>query len=522
MLDSEFLIYDRRAGEHHVQSALTFAFLLALTSLAIFPYRMLVLPQITVFIPIIDTMHLLFCGIIATVLLSLASILRSKALIALGTGYVFVACIAVAHALTYPDTFSQAGLLGARPDTVTWLYLAWHSALPATVITYALLKDTPRHVHNPARMPARVIFACVVGACLAAAAMTWFATVGEALVTHTMITQYPYRWHYVVMALTVIPLALLWRGERSILDLALMLMLWAWLLEYVLIMNGAARFSVGWYGGRVLGLLSGLFVLLMLLIEMSRLYARTVMLIASHKRERENRLMLGEAIGAFIAHELRQPLAAISLNAYTGQKLAAQGSSATAGAELAAVMDDLVGDSRRANEIIESTRAIFGKAAGQKRPTDINQLVRDTLLMTSREIKKHDVKVEVRLEDHLPPIIVNPMQMQQVLMNLFINAAEAMSEVADRPRKLTIQSSRGDIGLIIRVEDTGPSIKELDQNRIFDPFFTTKEHGTGMGLSICRSVVLAHGGSIQMAPGTPFGVRFEICLPNRHAAALAG
>ena len=113
----------------------------------------------------------------------------------------------------------------------------------------------------------------------------------------------------------------------------------------------------------MLGLVSGLFVLGMLLIEMTRLYARTVVLIASQKRERENRQMVGEAVGAFIAHELRQPLAAISLNAYTGQQL-----SARSGGELKAVMHDLVRDAHRANEIIESTQAIFETAPGQSGP----------------------------------------------------------------------------------------------------------------------------------------------------------
>jgi signal transduction histidine kinase len=509
-LESEFLVYDTRAGVQHIRSALAFGFILALASLAIFPYRLILLPRIVAFIPVIDAMHLLFNGIIATVLLSLASILRSKALIALGTGYVFIGLIAVAHALTYPDTFSRTGLLGANDDTVTWLYLAWHSALPAAIIAYALLKNSPDRLQSLARSPAPTIFVCLVAAAAAAAGVTLLATGAPPIVGYVLKPIDPSHFlHYLGMPLAGVSLILLLFGRRSILDLCLMLTLWAWLLEYVEILPDAARFSVGWYAGRAMGLLSGMFVLLMLLIEMSRLYARTVVLIAAQKRERENRLMLGEALGAFIAHELRQPLAAITLNAHTAQKLGAQ-----TDCKLSALMNDLIEDSHRANEIIQSTRAIFGKSAGQKCPTDINQLVRDTLLMMSRELGNHDVKVEVQLNDHLPLVVINPIQMQQVFMNLFINAAEAMSDVAGRPRKLTVRSSSSNVGLIIRVEDTGPSLSASDQDRIFDPFFTTKKHGTGMGLSICRSVVDAHGGSIQMAPGTPFGTCFEILLPN--------
>ena len=440
-------------------------------------------------------------------------ILRSKALIALGTGYVFIGLIAVAHALTYPDTFSRTGLLGAHYHTVTWLYLAWHVALPASIIAYALLKNSPHGLHNPVSAPGRTIFVCLVAAAVAAAATTWLTTAEDQLISKLLDVGHAHYILFLVLLLFGATLTLLWRGQHSILDLCLMLTLWAWFLEYIALLPGAARFSVGWYAGRVMGLLSGAFVLLMLLIEMSRLYARTVLLIAAQKRERENRLMLGEALGAFIAHELRQPLAAITLNAYTAQKVSAQ-----AGGELSALMGDLIEDSRRANNIIQSTRAIFGKSGGQKCPTDINQLVQNTLMIMSRELQNHDVKVEVQLNGNLPLFVINPLQMQQVLMNLFVNAAEAMSEVAGRPRKLTVNSSRNDAGLVIRVEDTGPSLNTSDQDHVFDPFFTTKKHGTGIGLSICRSIVDAHGGSIQMVPRTPFGASFEIFLPNSGTA----
>jgi signal transduction histidine kinase len=512
MLESDFLIYDRRAGARHVHVALAFALVLAIACLAIYPHRLVQLPKIIAFIPVIDTMHFLFSGIIAAVLLSLASILRSRALIALGTGYVFVGVIAVMHALTYPDTFSRTGLLGAGVNTVSWLYTAWHAALPAAIIAYTWMKGGQGRLHSPAR----TISFCLMLAVVAAAIATWLATAEGVFMANALglaggrmsSLQYP------LMVLFVVTIALLWRGERSILDYCLMLTLWAWLLE-AFVLPGAARYSVGWYTGRVLGLVSGLFVLGMLLIEMTRLYARIVVLIASQKRERENRQMVGEAVGAFIAHELRQPLAAISLNAYTGQQLSAQ-----VGGELKAVMQDLVRDAHRANEIIESTQAIFETAPGHKRPTDINQLIRDTLLLIRGQLESRDVQVALKLEDHLPLAMANPMQMQQVFLNLFMNAADALSKVTGL-RRLRIQSSSGDVGIVIRVENNGPSIDLDDESQIFDPFFTTKERGMGMGLSICRSVLVAHGGTIQVEPLLPSGVSFEILLPNNGGAQPA-
>ena len=195
-----------------------FALILAVACLAIYPHRLVQLPKIIAFIPVIDTMHLLFSGIIAAVLLSLASILRSRALIALGTGYAFVGLIAVMHALTYPDTFSRTGLLGAGASTVSWLYTAWHAALPAAIIAYTWMKGAQGRL----RSPARTISFCLMLAVVAAAIATWLATAEGIFMTDALglangrmsYLQYP------LMVLFVVTIALLWRGERSILDIA--------------------------------------------------------------------------------------------------------------------------------------------------------------------------------------------------------------------------------------------------------------------------------------------------------------
>jgi len=454
--------------------------------------------------------HLLFSGIIAAVLLSLASILRSKALIALGTGFFFVGLIAIAHALSYPEAFSRSGLLGAHITTATWLYLAWHTVLPGAIIAYAVFRHSPYRLDNPVRAPVRTIFVCLMAAAMAAAAIIWLTTGG--IVVLTDVLQLGMRQanviSYLAMLLIAAGIVLLWLGQRSILDLGLILTLWALLTESVMILPGADRFSAGWYAGRVMGLLSGLFVLLMLMIEMTRLYARTVVLIASQKGERENRLMLGEAIGAFVAHELCQPLAAMMLNAHTAKQLGAQDHG-----QLSAVLDDLIEDSCYVQKIVESTRAAFGRNPAQKSRSDINQLVRDALRLVSGELGSRNIKADLHLDDHLPPVVVNYFQMQRVFVNLFVNATEAMREITGRPHRLTVHSSRTELGIVVRVADTGPGIAAEDQKRIFDAFFTTKEHGIGMGLSICSSIVAAHEGTIQVSPGIPFGTVFEICLP---------
>jgi signal transduction histidine kinase len=177
------------------------------------------------------------------------------------------------------------------------------------------------------------------------------------------------------------------------------------------------------------------------------------------------------------------------------------------------VLNEIVSDTYRAIDIIESTRALFGKSTSQKRPSNINQLVRDTLMMTSQDLRDLGVSVDLQLDDSLPPIAVNRLQVQQALYNLFMNAAEAMSSVTDRRRILTIESGSHDNGVVIKVGDTGPGITAADLDRIFDAFYTTKNHGTGLGLSICRSVITAHGGRLLASTKVPTGAIFEIYLP---------
>ena len=511
MSEREFLIYNRRASISQLQFACLFALGLLLACLATFPHRTHQLPFVVGFILVIDTLHFLFSTIIATVLFALASTVRSKRLIVLGTGFFFVALIAVAHALTYPGIFSPSGLLGANTNTPTWLYLVWHTVLPASIIAYAILKQPAGAAPNSHWSPARAIAISLLLSTMAVAGITWLAGAGSAILTESLKLEMTQAFHVACVAILLFVIApvLLLRGPRSVLDVGLMLMLWALLMEAVLILPGAWRFSTGWYAGRVMGLLSALAVLMMLLIDISRLYGRLTMLLASHQREHANRLMLGEAVGASIAHELRQPLASMMLNASTAQQLGGQGN-----AQLSAVLADLIRDSRRVNEIVESTRAVFGKESVQRSPADINQLVRDTLAMASRELRNHGVRIDLHLNNYLPPGYVNRPQMQQVFMNLFINAAEAMSEVSGRPRRLLIRSDCNDARLVIQVEDTGSGIPAGHRERIFEAFYTTKKHGTGMGLSICRSVVTAHGGAILVTSKDPYGTVFEINLPT--------
>ena len=513
-MEKELLLYNLRPTPAQVRATLSVALLVLIAFLATLPYRNQQLARVDAFIPVFDTALFLGDWITATLLFAQASVLRSKALIALGTGYFFTGLIIIPHGLTFPWAFSPTGLLGAGYNTTNWLYFFWHGGLPVSVIAYASLRDARDWSHVASLTPDRVIGICLVSATALAVALTVLATVGEPLLPRLMsehVRWDPEKVAYVtcpLMLLIAAAMAITWRRHRSVLDLWLLLVLWAWFLELLLTTLTWSRFSVGWYSGRMAGLLSGLFVLLMLLAETNRLYARTVLQVTARLWERENRLMIRDAIAASIAHELRQPLAAIMLNAQAGRRRVSKQDEF-----ISPILNEVVRDCHRANDIIESTRAIFGKSATQKRSSNINQLIRDTLAMISRDLRDLGVSVDLRLDDPLPPLDVNRLQIQQAFLNLFMNGAEAMSTMTDRPRMLTIRSGSGGNGLVISVEDTGRGIAAADQERIFDAFFTSKKHGTGLGLSICRSVIEAHGGRLRALSRAPIGAIFEIYLP---------
>jgi signal transduction histidine kinase len=513
-LENELLLYNLQPTVAQVRTTLLVALLLLAAFFTAIAFKSFQLARIDSFIPVFDAILLLGDWVTATLLFVQASVLRSKALIALGTGYFFTGLVIIPHALAFPGAFSPTGLLGAGPNTTVWLYLSWHSGLPASVIAYTFLRGSPDWSHTASLSPRKVIAIGLISATALTGVLTLLATLYEPLLPPLISTVGKWQSDQVfyvsspVILLIALAMVLTWRERRSALDLWIALVLWAWFLELLLTAFAASRFSFGWYSGRMLGLLSGLFVLLQLLGQTGRLYAQATLQLTARLRERENRYMIRDAIAASIAHELRQPLAAIRLNAQTGQRCDPQ-----PGEIMLPILNEIVGATYRAIDIIESTKALFGKSAAQKRPSNINQLVRDTLVMVSHDLRDLKVSVNLQLHDSLPPIIVNRLQIQQALYNLFMNAAEAMSTMTNRRRMLIVESASCEDGVTIMVGDTGPGIAAAELDRIFDAFYTTKSHGTGLGLSICRSVAEAHGGRLRAAARVPSGVLFEIYLP---------
>jgi len=218
------------------------------------------------------------------------------------------------------------------------------------------------------------------------------------------------------------------------------------------------------------------------------------------------------AITASIAHEINQPLAAIAANAGAGLRwLSAKSPNVD---EAAAALNRIVRDGHRVHHVIETVRAMFKSDSQEKTLFDINDLILEVFGLLHTELQRNDVLVKHALAKGLPRILLDRIQLQQVIINLAMNAVEAMRQVIDRPRTLRVSSGRHHpAGLIITLEDSGVGIGPKDLKRVFEPFFTTKPHGTGMGLSICRSIIEAHRGRLVASPARPHGMAFHVILP---------
>jgi C4-dicarboxylate-specific signal transduction histidine kinase len=225
-----------------------------------------------------------------------------------------------------------------------------------------------------------------------------------------------------------------------------------------------------------------------------------------------NRIATAGQLSASIAHEINQPLTAIVANGYAVVRLLSN--AAPNLGEAQAALKRIINDGHRASEVIGSIRAMFKKDAEARVPLDVNELIREILGLVRGQIDAQQVQLNTQLIDWLPQIVANRVQLQQVILNLVMNAIEAMSSVTDRPRVLRIISeTHNPPGVVVTVEDSGTGIDPQNSERVFDAFFTTKSNGMGMGLSICRSIVEAHGGRLLVSPSQPHGSVFQVVLP---------
>jgi PAS domain S-box-containing protein len=227
---------------------------------------------------------------------------------------------------------------------------------------------------------------------------------------------------------------------------------------------------------------------------------------------RVTRLTTFGEMGASIAHEVNQPLAAIVNNAEACLLWLDRETPDLDEARRA--LNQIVNDGKRAAEVIRSIRALLNKTKSQMAPLDINDVINEVIALVQRELSSRHVSLRTELAPVLPVVLADRVQLQQVIINLVINGIEAMESVADHRRNLVVQSRRDEADRVsISVKDSGVGISAEIAGRLFGAFVTTKSNGMGMGLSICRSIIQAHGGCIWVEPNSVEGAAFHFTLP---------
>ena len=465
-------------------------------------------------------------SITAVLLFTQFSIVRSRALLVISSGYVWTALVVIPWLLSFPGVFAPRGLLGGSSSEITvWLYTLWHAGFPIFVIVYALLKD-----EEPARRLRRLsagsaILSCIMITAAVISAATSFLVAYQVHLPSFMIDamNFSVLWYYtaaIIALLSSLAIILLWIRRKSLLDLWLMVVMLVFLTE-VLISSFpvSARFSLGWYAGRTCSLLSGSLILFVLLYEITIVYARLIGAVRAQSRERGARLVTGDAVAATIAHEIKQPLSTIITRAETGLRWLDRTSPELDKAK--EQFTEIVANGRRAGAVMDGIRANFKKDPRIRTWLDVNVLIEETLTLVHGDLQQH--RILVRTEPHaaLPQIMGDRIQLQQVLLNLITNAIEAMAG-KEGLRILGVRSEVSKEGVVaVSVADTGKGIQSQEIDQIFNPLFTTKPDGMGMGLSICRSIVESHDGNLLVFPNAPEGAVFQMVLHANTTTAPA-
>jgi signal transduction histidine kinase len=245
-----------------------------------------------------------------------------------------------------------------------------------------------------------------------------------------------------------------------------------------------------------------------------------------------SRVMTVGELTASIAHEINQPLSAMVANADAGLRWL--GGDSPDLEETNQAMRRIVRDGKRASAVVARMRALFKKAPSANEPVDINDVFQEVLTLSQGEIQRNRVSLQTRYASDLPFVLGDRIQLQQVILNLVLNAIQAMSEIIEGPRELQVSSEKvsarhGGLrpenddqsgllsaewtGVLVTVRDSGPGLDPQLVDRLFEPFYTTKPQGLGMGLTISRSIIEAHGGRLWANANAPQGAVFRFTLP---------
>ena len=513
------------------QKRLALAFVLAILVtflLAAGPFSHTRTSRIAAFVPAYATALVLSEGITAYLLFSQFAIFRTRALLVISSGYLFTALMAIAWLLMFPGVFVPEGLIGGIQGRA-YIYLFWHAGFPLFVIVYALIKDTDPNTRYWSGTARAAIVLSVVATVAGVCALTFFLAVQNSVLPRVELDPLRFSplWLYFavpMMSLIVLALLVLWFRRRSILDLWLMVVMCAYVTEiWLSYFPLAITFGFGWYVSRIFGLFSSSLVLWILLYEITTLYARLA-IVRVQRAEASLRTVQDELthmsrvttfgqLTASIAHEVTQPIASSRNNARAALNFLDRQPPDLS--EVKEALQCVVADADRAGDIIDRIRDHIKKAPPRKDRFDLNEAINEVIVLARSTITENGVSVQTRLADGLLPVHGDRIQLQQVVLNLILNAVEAMSSVEAGTRELLISAKQSETnGIVVAVGDSGPGIDPENLERVFEAFYTTKSSGVGMGLSICRSIIEAHGGRLWADANEPRGAVFKFTLPN--------
>jgi signal transduction histidine kinase len=473
-------------------------------------------PRVPAFVPAY-TLALVFSDLITAILLfSQFSIFRTRALLVISSGYLFTALMPIPWILMFPGMFVPDGFLIGALQSRAYIYFFWHAGFPIFVIFYVLLKDAaPSRRYWRGTATAAIVLGVALTATVVAVVGLFFA-LADSILPHVELDplRFSSLWLYFavpMVSLIMLALLMLWIRRRSILDLWLMVVMCASVLEiWLSYFPVATVYGFGWYVSRIFGLLSASLVLFVLLFEITTLYGRLLVAVHAQRREREARLVTGDVVAANIAHEVNQPLSGMIASAEGGFRWLDRAIPDLDQAKSA--FKHIIVAGHRAGEVIAGIRSNFKLDSRNRVSLGVNELIEGALALTSRDLQDQRILVRVEPSSQLPQVTGDRVQLEQVLVNLINNAIGSMT-AQEEPRILQVRSEVQDHdSVIVSVADTGSGVGAEDIGRIFTPLFTTKSEGMGMGLAICRQIIEAHDGKLWYTANTPRGAVFQFKL----------